>query len=127
MKKILPVLLLALLSFPVIFYSCYYDNMEYLYPEISTNCDTTHITYSGTVAVIMQNNCLSCHSNSVASSFGGGIRLQDYADVSARIDRVIGAVRHLSGYSAMPKNGGSLDACSIRQLEIWVKAGKPNN
>jgi hypothetical protein len=125
MKKI-SILLFALVSL-IILYSCYYDNMEYLYPDLNSTCDTSQVTFNGTISVMLQNNCLSCHSNSSAATFGGGIRLQNYSDVSASGDRVRGAINHESGYSAMPKNGGTLDACSIQQFDIWLAAGKPEN
>ena len=41
--------------------------------------------------------------------------------------RALGAIRNLPGYSAMPKNGGMLDSCSIIQFEVWVRNGKPDN
>lgn len=107
--------------------SCYYDNLATLYPKSHSECDTSQVRFSGTIASLLQNNCLSCHSNSIAPSFGGGIRLQDYADVSANAGRALGAIRHLPGYSAMPKNGGMLDSCSIIQFEVWVRNGKPDN
>ena len=127
MKKSFVIFTVILMSSLSLFYSCYYDNLEYLYPSLSSSCDTTHVTFSGSISVMLQNNCLSCHSNSSAALFGGGYQLQNYADVSAFSDRIRGAINHESGYSAMPKNGGSLDACTIRQFDIWLAAGKPDN
>src|SRR4030042_5604138 len=65
--------------------SCYYDSEEYLYPQIGNNCDTTNITFSGSVTLILQENCFGCHSNST-SSFGNNIKLEDYADVKLKAD-----------------------------------------
>jgi hypothetical protein len=107
--------------------SCYYDSEEALYPSLSSSCDTASVTFSGTIAPILENNCLSCHSNAAAASAGGGIRLQDYADVKAQNVKVAGAIKQLSGYSPMPKNGGRLSDCSIRQFDIWVLNGMPEN
>ncbi len=123
-------ILYALLFFTLltgILYSCYYDNIEYLYPELSTNCDTTNVTFSGSIVTLLQNNCWTCHSNSAASSFGGNIKLQNYADVVAMSDRIRGSILHENGYSAMPKNGGMIDNCSLKQYQLWLSAGKPNN
>ena len=116
---------LFLIFLIIAIYSCYYDNSEMLYPQITNTCDTVNVTFTRVISPILQNYCLSCHSNASASSYGGNVKLQDHADVSARSDRVLGAIKHLSGYSAMPKNGGSLDACSIHQFEIWISSGKP--
>ncbi len=123
MKKILA--LSALIIFFCI--SCYYDNEENLYPEISNACDTTNVTFSSTITTMMSNSCLSCHSNSTAANFGNNIRLQDYSDVNAQGQRVLGTIRHNSGFSPMPKGGAKLNDCLIVQFEVWVNNGSPNN
>jgi cytochrome c5 len=75
----------------------------------------------------MDQNCNVCHAT--GSTAGGGIVLDTHAGTSsvAQSGRLIGAVRHESGYSAMPKNGNQLDDCSILKLEIWVSEGSPDN
>ncbi|MBU3928662.1 MAG: hypothetical protein KKB74_12720 [Bacteroidetes bacterium] len=40
---------------------------------------------------------------------------------------LMGAIRHESGWSPMPKNTNQLDDCTIRKLEIWVANDTPNN
>jgi uncharacterized membrane protein len=108
---------------------CYYDSEEALYPTISTTCDLTNVTFSASVKPILQASCLSCHSNAKAAGSGGGIKLENYADVvtSANSGRLMGAVNHSSGYSAMPQNGGKLTNCEISQLQKWIDNGKLNN
>jgi len=123
MKKILG--LTVLITFFCI--SCYYDNVENLYPEINSACDTTNVTFSSTISVMLSNNCLSCHSNTTAANFGNNIRLQDYSDVNAQRQRVLGSIKHNSGFSPMPKGGAKLNDCLITQFEIWVNNGSPNN
>jgi hypothetical protein len=123
MKKI-PVLSVLIIFFCI---SCYYDNEEHLYPEISSSCDTTNVTFSGSISGMLSNNCLSCHSNSTAANFGNNIRLQDYSDVNAQRQRVLGSINYKSGFSPMPKGGAKLNDCLIAQFEIWVNNGAPNN
>lgn len=108
-------------------FACYYDNEEYLYPEISNTCDTTNVTFSGTVSVMLNNYCLSCHSNANAANFGNNIRLEDYEDVKTYSQDVLGSIKHESGFSPMPKGGAQLNDCLITQFEIWVNNGTPNN
>jgi hypothetical protein len=117
-----PILLLAIAS------SCYYDSEEYLYPDTTSQCDTTNVTYAQSVVPIIQNHCLSCHSNNTAS-LGGNIKLEDYADIKLRADdhRLLGSVEHLSGYSPMPQGSKKLDDCTISTIRIWVNEGAPNN
>lgn len=83
-------------------------------------CDTNNITFSGTINKMLNDNCLSCHSNINAPVLGANIRLEDYADVVAKANRVLGSIQHKPGFFAMPKNKAQLDTCKIIQFAIWV-------
>jgi hypothetical protein len=120
-------LFFLVLSILAVYYGCYYDKEELLYPQLGSSCDTTNVTYKSSVTTILGENCYSCHNNSVASSYGGNIKLQDYADVNSKIDRIYGCITHQNGFSAMPKGGGKLSNCSIATIKIWKDAGAPNN
>ena len=119
-------LLLAGLSLGLAISSCKYDNAETLYP--AEPCDTTMITYTLTIAPIISFNCLNqdCHGGSATVS---GIPLDGYENLKATVDseRLLGAIRHENGYSAMPKNTTSLIECDIEKIEKWVADGAPNN
>lgn len=106
--------------------SCYYDNEEALYPSLNSSCDTNNVTFSGKIAPILANNCLSCHSNATSSA-GNNIRLEDYADVKARTTAVSGSINQTGSFSPMPKNGRKLKVCLIVQFDKWVANGAPNN
>ena len=118
---------LTLFIFIFVLVSCYYDNEEALYPELSTSCDTSNVTFSGTIVTILSNNCWSCHSNLMAASAGNNIQLEDYSDVVSYSANITGAINHHSGFSPMPKNGGKLKSCLITQFGIWVRNGMPDN
>jgi uncharacterized membrane protein len=122
MKKIIQITLVILIAFIT---GCYYDSEERLYPSIYNPCDDAIPTFSKTVTTILQ-PCMACHSNSSASGSGGGIKLENYADIQSN-GRMMGAVNHTSGYSAMPKGGGKLTDCEINQLQKWIDNGMPNN
>jgi hypothetical protein len=124
MKKLFPVFTAIILLFLA---SCYYDNEEALYPSVSSGCDTTNITFSGTIVPVLSNNCYNCHSNASAASYGNNVRLENYADIQSRIAAVVGTIKHTGSYSPMPKNGGKLNECSILKLDIWVRQGMLNN
>lgn len=110
--------------FVIFIVSCYYDNEEALYPSLNAACDTTNVTYNGTIAPILSNNCTSCHSGSVPS---GAISLTSYANVQtiAASGLLMNALKG-SGVSIMPPSG-SLSACRISQFRIWIKNGVLNN
>ncbi len=90
------------------------------------NCDTTNVTFSETIWPVIQTYCLACHSGSGA---GGGVVLSNYAEVtaSANSGKLIGSIRHDQGYSPMPKGGQKLSDCIIREFEIWIENGTPEN
>lgn len=109
----------------MVFASCYYDNEEALYPSLSTACDTLNVTFTATIFPILDNSCLSCHSNAKAPSMGNNIPLENYADVKSRKANIAGSIKHIGVYSPMPKNGGKIKDCSITQFDIWVRKGMP--
>ncbi len=125
MKQIIKIILILGIAFTT---GCYYDNEERLYPRLSSPCDDTIVTFSKTVTPILQ-TCLSCHSNSKASNEGGGIKLENYADIKTYVinGKLMGAVNHATGYIPMPNGGGKLPDCEISQLQKWIDNGKLNN
>jgi hypothetical protein len=116
---------LALLAvFMFFFVSCYYDNEEALYPSLSSSCDTTNVTYTGSIEPILSNNCYSCHSDANAA-FGGNVHLQAATDVISNSAKIAVAIKR-TGASPMPP-AGRLSSCAVSQFDIWVKKGTPNN
>ncbi len=106
--------------------SCYYDNMEDLYPDTGGVCDTTNVTFSQTVLPVLQSHCTGCHSGSAPS---GNISIVNYNDVVLLVHsgRLLGTIRHEQGYSPMPKGGNKLSNCDIAKLEKWISDGMPDN
>jgi hypothetical protein len=125
MKKIIKITLILLMA---VIAGCYYDTEERLYPKISSPCDDTVVTFSSTVTSILH-SCQTCHSNSNASSSGGGVKLQNYADVVTLVNsgKLMGSIKHDNGYIAMPQGGGKLSDCEISQLQKWIDNKTPNN
>jgi len=123
MKKIILPLVLFILS------GCYYDSEEALYGTPNTVCDTSVTKFSTEIKPILQSNCLTCHSNASAIGNGGGIRLQDYADVKTQVNngKLIGSIEHRAGFSAMPKGGGMISDCNILIINTWITKGSLND
>lgn len=123
--KLKSVLLLIFISATVALQSCYKDNEEDLYPD-PDKCNTENVSFSQTVMPVITNNCVSCHSGSAPS---GGVSLSNYAEVVASVDggRFLGAIRHESGFSAMPQGAAKLSDCNISRIEAWIEQGKKNN
>lgn len=92
----------------------------------NTTCDTTNITYSGRVQQILQTKCIGCHS---AGAPSGGVTLSTYAGLLVVVNdgSLLGALKHQTGFVAMPQGQGMIPACEIAQIEAWVNAGAPNN
>lgn len=90
------------------------------------SCDVSNVTYSGTIAPILQNFCVGCHSGSAPS---GGILLNQYNGVAAVAlsGQLVGSITSASGYAKMPPAGGSLSSCNIEKITKWVNDGAPNN
>ena len=105
---------------------CYYDNEQELYQFTTVNCDTTNVTYTKTIAPIMQTNCNFCHDQTSAS---GGINTSGYSNlvVIANNGKLWGTVNHDAGFSFMPKGGGKLSGCDLAKIAKWIHDGSKNN
>ena len=120
---LLPIVLLLIMN------SCYYDSEEFLYPQLFSSCDTTNVTYSGSIKPVLNTYCFSCHGNSTANTLGVGLNLEDFNGLKKEVDNgwLMGAITHKSGFFPMPLNSSKLDDCTIATFKIWVNSGAPNN
>jgi hypothetical protein len=102
--------------------SCLYKNEEEFF------CDTTQVTYKGTIDPILRNNCYRCHGTETNTG-SYGIILEDYNVLKtyAADGRFYGNAAHLPGYIPMPYDGGKLTDCEILKIKNWVDNGYPNN
>lgn len=108
----------------VLFSACYYDAEEKLYPV--SECVTTNISYDANVATILQANCYVCHSSAVNS---GNVTLDNYNAVKTQAisGKLLGTIKHSSGYIPMPQNASKLNSCDISKIEQWINDGARNN
>jgi len=90
------------------------------------DCDTTNVSFANHIWPLVENNCLGCHSGGTP---GGGIYLNNYANIVAVAEsgQLWGAINHEQGFSPMPKNANKLSDCKIRQIQIWIEDGTPDN
>lgn len=115
----------GLLAFGLFLQSCYYDNEVYLYRAGGSACDTTTVTYSGTIVPILNNNgCISCHP----LNSGHATIITDYASVKALATSglLVNSVNG-NGIPLMPQNGQKMPACTLAKISKWVRDGALNN
>jgi hypothetical protein len=107
--------------------SCRKENAETLYPD-SSNCDTTNMSYSTHIAPILRSNCATggCH-NSASKSAGYAYETYNETKVSVDNGRLMGSIRHLSGFSSMPKGGRKFTDCNINKIQAWIDRGALDN
>jgi hypothetical protein len=121
-KKIFVAVIFILVS-GMLLPSCYFDKEETLYPF--QKCDTTHVTYSQTIAPIISANCLVCH---YAGNPLSSVILDTWPNVQVYVSngKLIPSIDH-TGPFPMPKGGSMLDDCTIQKMKRWVTNGAPNN
>jgi hypothetical protein len=118
MRYLLPLAVLLLL---LAAQGCYYDNEEYLYPN--SFCDTSAVTYTSTIAPLVQANCAvpGCH---VPGGTGPG-DFTSYIGVKAKVDN--GSFRAVTIVNKSMPPSGPLSNCEQQQLSTWLDTGAPNN
>lgn len=103
--------------------------------EVLFGCDSINVKYSTNVKSILANNCDRCHSTANGASFGNGIFLDSYTQVTAFVDTTTGGngglmlnnIKHTAGANPMPKGAAKISDCEIAQIARWIKNGAPNN
>jgi len=98
-------------------------------PEKDFLCDTDSVTYSGTIVPILEANCYTCHDANNASTFADGILLEGYENLMVQVNkgRLLGALKHQPGFTAMPRNLPQLPDSTICKIEVWIAAGALDN
>src|SRR5881227_1331873 len=118
MQHMMKQVLILLITASALLTSCYYHKEDQLYG--ARTCDTTNVTYTGTIDAIVNNNgCRSCHTPGVSS---GGFNLMTYEEVKAKVTdgRLYGALTHAAGFAPMPQNGPKLTDCEIAKIRAWI-------
>ncbi len=118
----LPVLILGA-SITTLPSSCTYRNKQEILNQV---CDTSNVTYSGTVAGIMTEYCTGCHGGSSPSA---GIALETYSQVKFFVSngQLWGTMNHDNGFKPMPQGTPKLDPCTLDKVFAWIREGAPNN
>lgn len=106
---------------------CQYQNSEDKFsPAI---CPDSAISYSLQVLPILESSCFKCHSKSNNAANASGINLEDFNTFKSYANKgiLIGSIKHLPGFNAMPKDEDPLNPCNINMIEVWVSEGAKNN
>jgi hypothetical protein len=90
----------------------------------STGCDSTNVTYTKSIQPILQAWCTGCHSGSNPAN-GLSLDTYDNAKACAQGGRLMGAIRHETGYKYMPNGGAMLSPCEIELFQKWINLGEP--
>ena len=98
--------------------TCDFENV----PDTSI-CAPSNVSFSSEVTNILSSNgCTGCHS-------AGSIVLSSYSGVKSVVDngKLLGSIKHETGFRAMPEGGGKMDDCHIETIETWINEGALNN
>lgn len=94
-------------------------------------CDTSgQISFSNDIFTVINIACVGCHNGNTTN---GGVNLSDYNNIKNVASTTVngtslltGVIKKEPGFVAMPPSG-SLDACDIRKIELWIEQGFQNN
>ena len=93
---------------------------------MTTTCESTDMTYTANIKSLLDTTCATsgCHDANAVTSIGA---LDTYENAVAFVSfgRILGAINHNDGFSAMPKGGNKVDDCTIDQITNWVNNGTP--
>jgi len=91
-----------------------------------TPCDTTDITWDNTIAEILEQNCVECHGPDIHYN---DVRHDSYESelIVVNDGRLRGVVNHQPGFIPMPFDRPQLPDCELKQINIWLDNGAPEN
>jgi putative hemolysin len=118
----------AIASLMFLLPACYYDKEDMVYPTGGGGtCDTVAMKYSVDVVNILSTYCYKCHGGTAA--LGGGFVFDNYTGIKSMVNngKLLKAINHQPGASAMPKGDPKLSDCNIAKITAWVNNGAPNN
>lgn len=92
----------------------------------SAPCDTVAVSFATDIQTILGTYCTGCHGYAAPS---GGIALSNHQQVMQQVNngKLLGAVSHTPGFSAMPQNQAKMDPCKISLIRNWIQQGAANN
>ena len=90
------------------------------------NCDTTSVTFSGSIVPLLDLECNECHSSSIRS---GNIALEPHSEVLINVNNglLLCTVRQEAGCSPMPIGSDMLSECEIAMISKWISDGALDN
>ena len=84
------------------------------------------MSYANDIVPLLEVNCYVCHASNVRF---GNVILDSYDEVLINVNnnKILGAIKHESGFSFMPQGAPKLLDCQIEKIESWINDGAPNN
>ena len=107
--------------------SCYYDNEEDLYQNITQQeCSILEARYAMDIVPILETHCIRCHRDGRED---GNVNLQGYNKVKNYADNgsLYGSTNHDPAYAPMPTSAVKIPVCEIELIRMWVDNGALNN
>jgi len=112
MKKFL---ILSTFFFLYIFTSCSSNSID----DIIDPPNNNNVTYNGNIKIIIDNNCLNCHTNPPVN--GAPMPLTTFQNVKEAVENrgLIGRVEN----GSMPPTGNDLTAAQVQAIKDWQIGG----
>lgn len=114
-KKCLP----AVFALTVLATACKKEDIQ------TFECAGLTPTYTTDIKAIVDANCAvsGCHNSTTKAN---GMDLSTYEKVKneSSKNRFLGAIQHLSGFKAMPKDRAKLSEANIQKISCWVQNGQ---
>jgi hypothetical protein len=113
--------IVALFLLSVLISSCYYDNVEELYPNAGA-CETENLGFQSHIFPLIQSNCAMAGCHSANASIGAFV---NYEGIKAKVDN--GSMEHRVLVKKDMPPSQPLNECQRAQIKVWLDAGAPNN
>jgi hypothetical protein len=85
------------------------------------DCSNSTVTYATDIKPIMEANCTKCHNKNNKAGYNF-FTLESVKEAASK-GELLGTIKHLKGYAAMPKMASKMDQATIDKIECWINNG----
>ncbi len=93
-------------------------------------CSTENMSFKNNIQPLLKSNgCTdaTCHVAGTTTNLYPLSTYVEFKKAAVTDGKVVGAIKHQAGFSAMPKGKGKIDDCDISQIEAWISQGAKDN
>ncbi len=85
------------------------------------DCSDKSVTYTADIKPMMEQYCTKCHNNNEKAGYN--LLKLEFVKKGALNGELLGTIKHIAGYPAMPMMAEKMPQAAIDKIECWINNG----